>query len=329
MTARTTIKRAIGAFALAPGFEVRTRRALRERLNVVYLNYVGEIRPYYADFYLGPTLEQFDAQLELLGRHFEFCSLREIVRGGGQNGTPRLAVTFDDGFELVENGVADVLERHGVAATVFVVTSAVGNERLMWRNKLSAIRALCDEATYLPRYNELMLRSGLPTVPTAGALMPASEAWPSARKEALADELWARCDLPPLADFLAEQRPYFGWDGLAEWVARGHDVGLHTATHPYCSRLDRAGIEAEIVAPGALLRQRLGLDFLPFSYPFGDRLDHATELDLYARGAFDCAFGIEGFAPRGTAPFRLERACIEGELAYPVFGKPLLGLPRT
>jgi hypothetical protein len=77
-----------------------------------------------------------------------------------------------------------------------------------------------------------------------------------------------------------------------------------------------------------VLRERLGLDFLPFSYPFGDRLDPATERRLYDSGAFDCAFGIGGFAPFGTAPYRLERAPIEVEQAYAVFGRAALGLPR-
>jgi peptidoglycan/xylan/chitin deacetylase (PgdA/CDA1 family) len=329
MTARTTLKRAIGSVALAPGVESRTRRALRERLNVVYLHYVGEVRPYCAEFYLGPTLEQLDAQLTMLGRYFKFCSLREIVSGAAPNGVPRLAVTFDDGFDLVGNGAVDVLERHGVEATVFVVTFAVDNRNLMWRHKLSAIRTLCDESTYLPKYNELMRRYGLATVADADALMPSSESWPMEHKEELGDELWAICDMPPMDAFLDEQRPYFTWDGLREWVLRGHGVGLHTRTHPFCSRLDAPAVEEEIVEPAALLRGTLDLDFLPFSYPFGVRLDAATELDLYKRGVFDCAFGIDGFAPRGTAPFRLERACMEGELAYHVFGKALLGRPRT
>ena len=327
MTGRATIKRAIGSVALAPGVEARTRRSLRKRLNVVYLHYVGELRPYYADFYAGSSLEQLDADLTKLGRYFEFCSLRELVAGAHRADAPRLAITFDDGFDLIENGAADVLDRHGVRATAFVVTSVLDNRGLMWRNKLSAIRALAAASVYVPAYNALMERTGLPTIAAAAALMPASEAWPTPSKDELADELWRACGLPPIDEFLLAERPYFSWDGLREWIARGHEVGLHTHTHPFCSRLDAEGVEREIVEPARLLRRRLDLGFLAFSYPFGDRLDAASEREMHARGVFDCAFGIEGFARRGTAPFRLERACIEGELDYPVFGKALLGLP--
>jgi hypothetical protein len=72
------------------------------------------------------------------------------------------------------------------------------------------------------------------------------------------------------------------------------------------------------------LRAKLGRRFLPFSYPFGVRLGGAAERQLYENGVFDCAFGIEGFVPRGTPAYRLERACIEGDFAFSVFGNVLL-----
>jgi peptidoglycan/xylan/chitin deacetylase (PgdA/CDA1 family) len=332
MTARAAVKRAIGTLALGPGFASRTRRALRGRLNVVYLHFVGDSKPYYAEFYAGSTIDRLDAHLTELGRHFEFCSLEEVLRIGQADAAdqkPPLAVTFDDGFDLLANGAADVLEQHGVKATTFVITSTLDNADLMWRNKLSAIRALRDESVYVARYNDLVRTIGVPGIRAGATLMPASELWPMDRKDELAEELWASCDMPRLEAFLEEYRPYFTWAGLRDWISRGHSVGLHTASHPFCSRIPPGGHAIEIIEPAALLRTTLELDFLPLSYPFGARLDAESERDLYERGVFDCAFGIEGFAARGTAPFRLERASVEGDLAFPVFGKPLLGLPKA
>src|SRR5262249_54439821 len=135
-------------------------------------------------------------------------------------------------------------------------------------------------------------------------------------------------DMPPLHEFLDEHQPYFTRDGLKRWLAAGHGVGLHTASHPFCSRLSAEGIRAEIEEPAALLRAELGLCFLPFSYPFGIRLAKAAERRLSEDEVFACAFGIEGFVPRGTPAYRLERACIEGDLAFTVFGTALLGTTR-
>jgi peptidoglycan/xylan/chitin deacetylase (PgdA/CDA1 family) len=304
---------------------------LRRGINVVYTHYVGDAAPYYADFYLGSTFARFDRDLAVLKEHFEFVSLADVIRENGprrESSRPLLALTFDDGFDAVGSGVMDVLDRHAIRATTFVITSMVGNHNLMWRNKLAAIRTLRDEHVYVPRYNDLMAKVALPAIARGDDLLSSSRGWPMSRKDELVDALWDACGMPALDEFLGEHQPYFTWDGLKQWLASGHGVGLHTATHPFCSRLGPAEIRTEVEEPAALLRSTLNLRFLPFSYPFGVRLDQAAERQLYEHGVFDCAFGIEGFVPRGTPGYRLERASIEGDFTFSVFGSVLLGSAR-
>ncbi len=299
-------------------------------MGVVYSHYVGEPTPYYADFYEGSTLDRLDGQLRTLAQHFEFGPLHEVIAATARSETarPLLAVTFDDGFDLISCGAMDVLSDHGVEATSFVITGTVGNVDLMWRNKLSAIRALRPESLYVATYTELATPRGLAPLERGDRLMAAASHWPTNEKEDLVNELWAACDMPPLDRFLDEFRPYFTWEGLETWLAAGHAVGLHTATHPFCSTLDDAAVQTEIVGAAATLRARLRVDFLPFSYPFGARLREDTERALYEAGVFDAAFGIEGFASSRAPRYRLERASIEGELGFSVFGRACLGLPR-
>jgi peptidoglycan/xylan/chitin deacetylase (PgdA/CDA1 family) len=323
VTARAVAKDAIGRAAASPPLRRRTRAVFADRVNVVYYHYIGEPRPYYADFYSGTTVERLDADLRRLARWFDFAPLSEVV-AGGRSARPRLAVTFDDGFDLVATGALDVLERHGVRATTFVMTGCIGNADLMWRNKLSAVRALRGEDACARAYNEVVARHGLAPIADASELLSASAGWPLAAKDALADELWSACGMPPLQQFLDEHRPYLGWEDLQQWIARGHEVGHHTRSHPLCARLDADGVHTEIVEPAALLRERLGVDWLAFSYPFGSRLDATTERDLFERGIFDCALGIRGFAPVGTPPYRLERASAEHHLDFQVFGRAAL-----
>jgi peptidoglycan/xylan/chitin deacetylase (PgdA/CDA1 family) len=323
VSARAVAKEALGRAAASPPLRRRTQAIFADRVNVVYYHYIGEPRPYYADFYSGTTVERLDADLRRLARWFDFAPLSEVV-AAGRSARPRLAVTFDDGFDLVATGALDVLERHGVKATTFVMTGCVGNADLMWRNKLSASRALRGPEACVRAYNEVAERYALAPIADAAQLLPASARWPLRRKDELADELWRACGMPPLADFLAEHRPYLGWDDLQAWIARGHEVGHHTRSHPQCARLDADGVRTEIVEPAALLRERLGLDWLAFSYPFGSRLDRGTERELFEQGVFDCALGIRGFAPAGTPPYRLERASAEHHLDFEVFGRAAL-----
>jgi peptidoglycan/xylan/chitin deacetylase (PgdA/CDA1 family) len=237
-------------------------------------------------------------------------------------------VTFDDGFDLVRTGAKAVLDAHGVRATVFVLTDFLDNRRLMWRNKLSAIRALRSPDAYVSAYNRVTAQVGAAAIREASELLGAAWHWDMARKDELADELWAGCDMPPLREYLDEHRPYLSAAGIARWRAEGHAIGLHTDTHPDCSRLDEDGVRAEILEPARRLCDDLGCDAVHLSYPFGRRCPAAHEHLLAESGRIRCAFGIRGLSPRGTADLRLERASIEGDMRFSVYGKALLGLPR-
>ena len=131
--------------------------------------------------------------------------------------------------------------------------------------------------------------------------------------------------LQPLAEFLAEYRPYFDSEGVRQWTRRGHTAGLHSRHHPYCSELTRDEIVQEIIAPAEDLRRRFDLERVWFSYPFGRRLPETLERELYDEGVIDCALGIAGSARLGPPPYRLERASIEQGRAYSIFGRVLLG----
>ena len=144
-------------------------------------------------------------------------------------------------------------------------------------------------------------------------------------KEDLVDQLWEDCELPAVSEYLEEHSPYFTWDGLREWVRRGHSVGLHTHTHPVSSRLPLSMLEAEIRHPAQVLKEKLRMETISLSYPFGDRLPQDVEAELYRDGTIGAAFGIRGFAKRHVPPVRLERSGIENDdVRYRVFGGPVV-----
>ncbi|HEY7621389.1 MAG TPA: polysaccharide deacetylase family protein [Solirubrobacteraceae bacterium] len=324
-----SLRRHVAILARSRPFARWTQRALAARTKIVYAHHVGATGPHLAAFGPGLTAEQLDAHLTTLGRHLEFAPLEQVLAANDDHADAArcVAVTFDDGFDLIAGGAADVLRAHGVKATTFVLTAMLDNRGLMWRNKLSAIRTL-RPARCVGAYNALAQRVGLAGIDDASQLLGAAWGWDMARKDELADELWAACDMPPLAEFLDEHRPYFSADGLARWLADGHAVGLHTATHPDCSRLDAAGLHSEIREPARRLQSDLGIASLCLSYPFGRRCAPAHELSLAESGIFACALGIRGFSPRGTDRLRLERASIEGDMHFSVYGKAFLHFPR-
>jgi len=332
--AKALVQSLAGCVTACPVFWPLVRRLSLGRVNVIYYHYVGASCSYYKEFYKGCTVERLRRDLAALSKVYEFVPLQRAVElnGGAEApAAPCLAVTFDDGFDLNKKELQQLFDEFGVKVTTFVITSCLDNKNLMWRNKLSVIRATVEEEKYVPKYNALAAKVGRRQISRGSEMMAAASEWDMALKDELADQLWKDCGLPPLRDYLDEHQPYFTWDGLRSWIKRGHSVGFHTRTHPRCSQVKPGDLNDEIIVPAKELKEKLGLDWLPFSYPFGDRFPRQTEEELFKNGVFDSAFGIEGFAERHTPNHRLERQ--EMELAgagWSVFGKAMLGLgPRS
>jgi len=315
MSLKRVLKNAAGVVCENPLFRPWIRDSALRSINVVYYHYVGDPGPHYQSFYSGCTLKKFANDLRLLQQIFDFTSLKEVLTESPterKQHRPILAVTFDDGLDLNATGAMAILERYGVKATTFVITSCIGNRSLMWRHKLSAIRALAPESLWLAQYNELAARFGFKPLKQAADLMRSSSQWDNASKEIWAAELWGRCHLPPIETYLNEKRPYFDKAGLHHWLAAGHSIGFHTHTHSFCSRLSREDLNAEIVQPALDLKREFDLPELYLSYPFGDRLRPELEQEVMDQGIFIALFGIRGLSKIAAPRISLERVGVEG-----------------
>jgi peptidoglycan/xylan/chitin deacetylase (PgdA/CDA1 family) len=305
------------------------RSVLRGTINIVYYHLpIDDPPPHYLDDYCGCTLDRFVSDLQLLSGYFQFASLEKLLASDqhlsdGQ-GDPWLAVTFDDGLDLISTGVADVLEHFGVSATSFVNTSVLDNANLLWCHKLSAIRAMRPDERIRDRFNEQASVNGFNPIATANDLVREALNWPMKRKEDLVNDLWTACDMPPVSEYLDQYSPYFSRDGLKEWMDRSHSVGFHTHTHVDCSRLPKELLETEIIGPSRTLCDEVGLHSVPLAYPFGKRLSREAELEVFETDTIDSIFGIDGFCRWRTDPSRLERAPVEAGPHFQVFAKPLI-----
>jgi peptidoglycan/xylan/chitin deacetylase (PgdA/CDA1 family) len=276
----------------------------------------------------GIELDQLRRDLQTLGAHFDFVSLENLLRYDGEEGArerPPLSVCFDDGCDMIRTGAIDILDSLGVPATMFVVTACIDNRHLMWMHKLEAIAASRGTDRLILAYNRLAAKTGAgPQIGGCSELTSAVWCWPMNRKEEYVDALYTECAMPRVETYLDEHRPYMTWQGLRAWLDRGHAVGLHTHSHPFCDRLGATDLPTEIAVPAARLRCELRIDFLPFAYPFGNRLPREYEAQVAHEAGLACMLGVAGLSQRGTDPRRLDRVSAEDGLDRSLFGKPAL-----
>jgi peptidoglycan/xylan/chitin deacetylase (PgdA/CDA1 family) len=286
------------------------RHRVKRTVNIVYYHWVGGKAVHYADFYRGCTLERFRNDIRFYKRIFEIVSIDELF-SAKHTEAPRLALSFDDGFDLERLGVTEVLAEQQVKAATFVITGCIDNTDLMWRNKLSVIKNSMDDVTVCRNYNDLIGKLGYPEIESTSQLLSASMNWEMRRKDQLATELWQACELPPVQEYMDENQPYFSMAGLKRWQRAGHSIGLHTHTHPLCSKLSDEELRREIIEPSRFLRIQLGIENLSFSYPFGVRLPASVEDRLLKEASLKAVLGISGFSSRSLPSRSWERECGE------------------
>ncbi len=328
MPIKDSIVRGMGRAMRNPLFQGVLWNYFRRRIPIIFYHGLWPSNSQNFGQFGGIRWRDFRAEMRLLARHFCFVSLDEALRNNALGTIPEkpaLTVCFDDGHEMVHSGAIDLLDELGIKATSFVVNACVGNRHLMWMHKLSAIRYLQGAQALVAGYNQAAPRAGSEPITCVAELYAAVRQWPMQAKEEYTDAIYAACRMPNVDAYLATHQPYMTWNALREWLKRGHKVGLHTQTHPYCFGLSSRQIEEEIIAPANALRVRLRLNEIPFAYPFGERLPSIdAERVLQEQAGLSCMLGANGVSPLPANSWQLERADVEKGLDDRLFGRPLL-----
>ena len=93
---------------------------------------------------------------------------------------------------------------------------------------------------------------------------------------------------------------------VRDWLAAGHEIGSHTLTHPYLTRLAPPEAREEIAASRKRLEDLFGRRIVHFCYPYGDW--NQAVRDLVAEAGYQTACTTEpGVNTPDASPFELKR----------------------
>ena len=248
------------------------------------------------------------AQLELLGRTYEFVSRDELVSAvAGEQTLPERAcvVTFDDGLRCQFELARPVLELLGVPAIFFVAGKPVAERRALTVHKIHALRERLDDRLLLerlavsadavdPALAEAHYRYDTPEAARVKYLLNMA-LQPAERDEAV-DALFAT-EFPDEAAFCREL-----YMGVEEIAALRGSVGAHSYGHEPLTMLSASDLDRDLDRLGALLEGAAGEPIRTFSYPHGTpgTVDLQVARALEARG-FAAAFTMERALNRSLA----------------------------
>jgi peptidoglycan/xylan/chitin deacetylase (PgdA/CDA1 family) len=244
------------------------------------------------------TTDGLRAQLELLGRSWEFVSRDELLAAAAGEATlpdRACAVTFDDGLRCQAELAVPVLEELGVPATFFVPGKPVAEGRVLHVHKVHAIRERFDDA-------ELLELVGAEDVPEDLAREHYRyDAPEAARVKYLLNMVLAADErdrvvgaafaelFPDEAAFAAGL--YMSRDQIR---ALASSVGAHSYAHEPLALLTPDELDRDLERCTALLEEITGARPRAFSYPHGtpSTVDVATARRLAAAG-YRVAFTME------------------------------------
>jgi peptidoglycan/xylan/chitin deacetylase (PgdA/CDA1 family) len=175
-----------------------------------------------------------------------------------------VALTFDDGYADNVSSALPLLREAGARATFFLTAGLIEERRAPWWDELAHLLTCAGQRRLEVGGREIDLGEATGRGQALRALLPAFRVAPRQQRTQL-DELARRLEVPsPAPCELAT------WEECGGLLAAGMEVGAHTLTHPFLSRLPAAEQAAEIAGSCDLVTRRLGVRPAGFAYPGGD-----------------------------------------------------------
>jgi peptidoglycan/xylan/chitin deacetylase (PgdA/CDA1 family) len=100
--------------------------------------------------------------------------------------------------------------------------------------------------------------------------------------------------------------PLMDKEQLLDWLAAGHDIGSHTLSHPYLTRVPPGQAQEEIIASRKRLEDLFGRPIEHFCYPYGD-WDESVRDQVVAGGYKTACTTDTGINRAGDSLFTLKR----------------------
>lgn len=254
--------------------------------------------------------DRFESQMRHLAHSWRVLPLAELMARAREGAVPAraIAVTFDDGYADNFEHAFPILRRHGIPATVFLVTDCVGTGVAPWHDRVLLAFEATDRPTARVPGEASDLRLDDPVARRAAAmaslecLKRMEEPDRLAAIEALRADLGAR-------DRRGEERLMLDWHQVLAMRDGGISFGSHTVTHPILSRQDPARVWEELSVSKRVIEDRLGDEIGLFAYPNGRPEDYTEDvIAMVKRAGYGAAVTTSfGANEAQEDPYRMRR----------------------
>lgn len=233
-----------------------------------------------------------------------------------EQGTPFVALTFDDGYRDTLAAALPVLERHHASFTVFATTGFLDRTAPLWWvdleravRRLPAIDVVLDGRRRVVRTRSAREKTAAFEAIRRGLLRGSDEALLAATA--------ALCTQAGLSSRSTVDELCMDWGELDSLAAHPLvSIGCHTLTHPRLALLSSGQLRAELAVSRSRLEKRTGRPVDHLCYPYGfrkaaGRREYDAASDLGYRSAVTTRPGVL-FRSQARRPTALPRISVNG-----------------
>lgn len=275
----------------------------------------------------GLDADLFDLQLRELAARFEVVPLSRLTRAlsRGEPLPPYTAViTVDDGYADFYQHAYPVLKRHGLPATMYVVSDFVDQKIWLWPDKIAFILANTHDTEYEFGTKLYQLTTPLGRHRAWNDIADHCLTLPDRDKHEFLRQL--ATDLNVV--LMEKPAPDYGavtWDEVREMQVNGIEFGSHTCTHPKLTKLDLSDLDRELRESKNRIESMIDASVDSFCYPNGSRADFNSQVQERVRhaGYRNATVGFHDSHPLGDL-YALRRYGIGKDLFH--FRKLLYGI---
>lgn len=261
----------------------------------------------------------FAALLQLLSHDYQVVSLQDLLdHPGGDSGRPKVAITFDDGWEDNYRIAFPYLLAHGMPATIFACTGLLDTAQLLPEERFARLWTQCESQSALEELvidlNHWGMGRGKNPLGHLCQQYWSQElkSMPLSARLLLLDHLEQRYEIPH-----PNRRRFLSWDQVRIMTRTGLiHVGSHTSRHAALSSETDRDIRQELEDSRTALWQNTGMVSEILAYPNGMYNRRVT--DLVRSMGFKAALAtFPGFVTRRSNLFAIPRIAVDNTTVTP------------
>lgn len=275
-----------------------------------------------------PYLEQ---QCQHLRQHYRPVSMSEIaesVTTGKPLPTRAVAVTVDDGYRDFADHTAPVLQKYGISATVFPITSFLDRESWPWWDVVGYVFERTSRVCFEWDDRTLPLSTPEERSLAARQFSEYSKTLPNGKHRRSIASLGAQLGVEVPQELSRENLP-LSWDQVRELKKHGFEFGGHTVTHPILSKVETVEeLRTEIQRCKSRIEEETDAPVIHFCYPNGrvQDIDGRAVAEVCSAKYTTAVTAVAQLNDGNESPFLFRRYAIYNKMPLAHFSQLVAGM---